>query len=70
MLDVERSAFCRSLIEWTLHAETRPVEHVRVNHGCRNVFVTEQFLHYGSWRASQCQPRPQLVSARFAILLP
>ena len=62
MLDVERSAFCRSLIEWTLHAETRPVEHVRVNHGCRNVFVTEQFLHYSDVVTSRERMRGKRVA--------
>ena len=34
-----------TLIQWTLHTDSWPVQHVRINHGCRNVLVTEQLLH-------------------------
>ena len=32
-------------IQQTLHANSRSVEHMRVNHRCGHVFVTTQLLH-------------------------
>jgi hypothetical protein len=33
------------MIQWAAHANTRPVQHVSVNHRRRRILVTEEFLY-------------------------
>ena len=56
---------CRSvLVEGTLHSDSRPVEHVRVNHRRGHIFVAKQLLNCANIVAAFEQMRRKRMSER------
>ena len=39
-----RVCACKSPVEWAMDGQGTTVEHMRVDHGCFDVFVAEEFL--------------------------
>ena len=59
--------FRRSSVQRTSHADTWLVEHVSVNHRCRDILVTQEFLHGANVLAFREQMGGERMSEAVAI---